>query len=62
MHVKDISTPKREVIGDDSVVVYRLNEEDQSVPLRVSNKLDRNVYVSALVLQALPPTIDTTNR
>ena len=62
MHVKDISTPKREVIGDDSVVVYRLNEEDQSAPLRVSNKLDRNVYVSALVLQALPPTIDTTSR
>lgn len=62
MHVKDISTPKREVIGNDNVVVYRLNEEDQSVPLRVSNKLDRNVYVSALVLQSLPPTIDTTNR
>ena len=51
MHVKDISIPKREVIGNDRVVVYRLNEEDQSVPLRVSNKLDRNLYVSALVIR-----------
>ena len=53
---------KLEVIDNKDVIVYRASDTDNSVPLSVAKRDNKDIYVSTLVLHSLPPTVTQSER
>jgi len=53
---------KVEVIDNKDVIVYRASDKDNSVPLSVATRDNKDIYMSTLVLHSLPPTVTQSER
>ena len=53
---------KVEVIDNKDVIVYRATDKNNSDPLSVAKRDNKDIYVSTLVLHSLPPTVTQAER